>query len=639
DGYGHQFSRVNADPKVIKAYNRWLLRNRINGEQSKKMPSLYTYGSFHMAQPYPYHTFDLFVPPEKYFKTHPEYFAMNEHGKRFPPDRPHVGGSLCLSNPEVAKVTLNTLREMIRKDHAEHPKEEWAYVYDISRLDAISYICKCPKCLAIIKEEGTELGLLMRYINTVAREIRKEYPEIIIRTSGSLSNNPPPTKTLPESNVLIRIGDKFTYSDPFVPLSSPINKKSKEVFESWKNIAKKMALWDYWNLGGDVYFNPPRVETVFDSIQSDLQYFRDIGITDIFIEASRDYAFPQNFIDATYFVANQLLVDPDDDPEKLVDIFFRNYYGPAAPALKKWFNEIRAGIKKHPGRQASMGVGNWIYADVSFIFNSYLMLKKASESLPENSVYRDRTDWERIAVIGYILAHRPSFQKVLQKHDLKFDDLIAECRLLVKRYIRRFPCKRPEAFDRDFEKRFSPYVNELKRPAKFKDVPEENFRMIAWPDLRGSRQLCSQVENDPESIQGKALKSAHKESSYHGVDIVLPGRGRFRSTLFQLRNAVELGGAVTLRLKEVPQDEKYHWFKFPGSFEFKQRSAFWGNGWAIQGKTNHLYMLTDGTASDNTWDEVWMSAKFTGPAYVPGSKKENAIWVDMLVLIRKTPKE
>ena len=46
-------------------------------------------------------------------------------------------------------------------------------------------------------------------------------------------------------------------------------------------------------------------------------------------------------------------------------------------------------------------------------------------------------------------------------------------------------------------------------------------------------------------------------------------------------------------------------------------------------------MLTDGTAADNTWDEVWFSAKFTGPSYVPGSKKDDAIWVDMVVLTRK----
>ena len=306
DGYPHHFLKLKADRSVVDAYVRWILRNRINGQQSRRVPSLYTYGSYHLAQSYPYHTLDLFVPPEKYFKTHPEYFAMNEQGKRFPPERPHMGGSLCMSNPEVARVTLESLREMIRADRSKNPKEEWAYVYDISKLDRMPYICKCPNCLAVIKEEGTEIGLHMRYINAVAREIRKEYPDIIIRTNGNVSTNPPPTKTLPESNVLIWLTDRFTVSDPFRPVEHPVNKEAKaKHFEVWRGKARQMCLWDYWNLGGAVYFTPPRVETVFDALQSDFRYFRSIGISDIFIECSRDPAAPQNFIDATYFVANR----------------------------------------------------------------------------------------------------------------------------------------------------------------------------------------------------------------------------------------------------------------------------------------------------------------------------------------------
>ena len=635
DGYPHQFRKIEADQKVTEAYVRWLLRNRINGEQTKRLPSLYTYGSYHMAQPYPYHTLDLFVPPEKYFKTHPEYFAMNEQGKRFPPERPHVGGSLCMSNPEVARVTLESLREMIRADRSKNPKEEWAHVYDISKLDRMPYICKCPNCLAIIREEGTETGLHMRFINAVAREIRKEYPDIIIRTNGNVGANPPPTKTLPESNVLIWVTDRFTVSDPFRPIEHPVNEEAKaKHFEVWRGKARQMCLWDYWNLGGGVYFNPPRVETVFDALWSDFRYFRSIGISDIFIEASRDRASPQNFIDATYFVANNLMVDPDADPEKLADIFFKYYYGPAAPALRKWFDEIRAGVRKHPGKQPTLGVGVWCYADVPFIFNSYLMLKKTAESLPKGSPYRDRVEWERISVVWYILAHRPGFRDIFARNGMDVNDLVGECRTLVKRYIRRYSSRKPAVFEKEFEERFKNCSIELKRPEKFKDVPEENFRLVAYPYFRNVRQFNAVIVDDPDSIQGRAVKSAPKGDVYHGVNKVMPGRGRFRTTFFQLRNGGGLGGGVSLLLKKVPQDEKYHWFQLPGSIELKHKSGFWGHGWAVQANTTHLYMLTDGTPADNTWDEVWFSAKFTGPAYVPGSKKENAIWVDMVVLIR-----
>ena len=119
----------------------------------------------------------------------------------------------------------------------------------------------------------------------------------------------------------------------------------------------------------------------------------------------------------------------------------------------------------------------------------------------------------------------------------------------------------------------------------------------------------------------------------------LPGEySRFKTTYFRLGNH-GCPGKVDLLLKSVPPDEKYHWFRLPGSITLTALSYFWGHGWAIQAKTSHWYILADGDPEDNTWDEVWMSAKFTGPAYVPGSVKENAVWVDMVVLTGKRRKK
>ena len=86
-------------------------------------------------------------------------------------------------------------------------------------------------------------------------------------------------------------------------------------------------------------------------------------------------------------------------------------------------------------------------------------------------------------------------------------------------------------------------------------------------------------------------------------------------------------------LRQVPQDEKYHWYKLNGKIDLREKSYFWGHSWAIQFNTTSIYVLSDGIADNNVW-ECWFNAKFTGPAYVPGSKKENAIYVDMVVLTR-----
>lgn len=631
DSFPGTLRRGGADPSVLTAYKLYKLRNGING-RAHRDDSLWLYSAHNISHTPQYHSLSHYVPL-KLFKTHPEYFSMDPQGKRFRPRSFAREGSLCMSNPEVAKVALESLRKMIKKDRETLPRDKWPYIYDISTLDNSPYICKCPECTAITKEEGSETGLLLRFINHIAREIRKEYPEIVIRTFGYSSTVNPPTKTMPADNVLIQLADKFTVSDPFRPLTDPINADRIPYFREWRKGAKRLMVWDYWNLGYKGYYKPPRPDTVFNAIQSDLRFFRDLGVTDLFIEAGANAFAPQSFILFSYFAGAQLMLDPEKDTKRLENIYFKYYYGPAAPRLQKLFNDICAGMKIQKNRQSSAIVSHWNYLTPEFMYQTYSDLKKLSGSLPEKSVWRQRVDAERIVFIWYVIAKRDSYRKIFQQNGVNIDDLIPECRTLVKAYIRRYPCSKTEVLDKEFEELFKAAVLNLPRPEKFKDVPPENFRMIAYPHFRGVAKLGSKVVVDPDSVMGKALRSANPNPIYHGVDKVLPGKNKFRTTEFKWGNH-KASGKVSLRLKSVPQDEKYHWYRIPGKLELKPVSYFVGQGWAIQANTSQLFTLTDGNPLDNTWDEVWFSAKFTGPAYVKGSTKPNAIYVDMAVLVR-----
>lgn len=638
DNFAREAWLAKASPEVVKQYNHWLLRSRINGYQYPKNVPIYVGGIYNISHDYKCHSLSHYVNPDKYFKDHPEYFSMNEQGNRFKPKSFGFGGGLCMSNREVWKITLDSLREMIRKDRKERNREDWPYVYDISTLDASPYICKCPECMAVTREEGSETGLLLRYINHVATEIRKEYPEIIIRTFGYSASRNAPTRTMPAENVLIFLTDQFTASDPFRPLTSKMNESRIKYFNTWKATGAKFMIWDYWNISCDgVYYNPPRVETIFDAIQPDIRLFHSFGAIALFLEAERDPLSPQNFMDLNYFVANRLMVNPEENAEHLADTFLKGYYSSAAPSMKKWFDFIRAGVRVHPIPQTTSVVGAWNYITPEFMLDSYRMLKKTADSLPENSVYRKRVQFESITPIWAVLANWSSYAKIFQEAGIRKEYLVRECSALVRMYIRRYPCANPGYYDKMYSENIKGALLELPRPEKFKNVPNENFRMIAYPHFNGVVNLGSGIVDDSDSITGKALKSANWEPAYHGVNKLLPGPDKFRTTHFQFGNH-KAEGRISVTLTEVPQDEKYHWFRIPGKIELKRKSYFWGQGWAIQADTSHWYMLTDGSPEDNTWDEIWFSAKFTGPAYVRDSKKENAIYVDMVVAIRSKNK-
>ena len=138
---------------------------------------------------------------------------------------------------------------------------------------------------------------------------------------------------------------------------------------------------------------------------------------------------------------------------------------------------------------------------------------------------------------------------------------------------------------------------------------------------------------DPEATCGKALKSANRSILYHGPGKIIKEKsGNYIASAFYLSN-IGSPGKVGLELKTVPQDEKYHWYRIPGTYDMNSLAYFWGHSWGIQMNISQHYVVADGVSNVNKW-QGWVRAKFTGPAYVPGSKKENAIWVDIVVLTR-----
>ncbi|MBR2510364.1 MAG: DUF4838 domain-containing protein [Lentisphaeria bacterium] len=632
DGLQGHFNRTKAAPEVLAAYRLFKLRNWMNG-RNKKTDGSWIYGPYNYTQWPTFHSLCYHYVPKKLFKTHPEYFQMDQFGKRVCPRTSVTEGSVCMSNPEVAQVALNSLRNMIKKDRTANPKEEWATVYDISTLDISPYICKCPNCVAITREEGgdpdvlgTETGLLLRFINKIATEIKKEYPDIIIRTFGYSPSRMPPKKTLPAENVLIQLTDRFTVSNPYYPLTDPLNAGQDKYLKEWASKAPNNMLWDYWHL----YTAMP--DTVFNALQPDMRFFREIGIGGLYLQSSGEQFRKQSFVQLTHFVAAQLMKDPDKDPKKLADIYLKYYYGPAAPCMSKIFYEICENVKKERRSQTSAVTAHWDYLTPDFVYAKYAEMKKAIAALPEDSVYSKRIKQELLAFVWYVASKPYFYEKTFRQNGITIENIIEECKLLVNEHIRRYPAQKYSDSEKRFNRKAKSILANLKRPEKFKDVPSEHFRMIAWPHFINKSKSSTFIVDDPDSIQGKAVKS-NRSKEFHGVNTILPVKDPSPATRFSWSN-FKAPGKVTVTLKKVAQDEKYHWYRIPGNLELRPTSYFSGHGWAFQAETSSLYTLAEGEAQDNMWNEVWFSAKFTGPAYVPGSTKENAIYVDMAVLVR-----
>ena len=639
DGYPDDAFFNGSSYEKMRAYNMWLLRNLMNGwgQNAARIRPYYIGGKMNVFQFPVFHSLMAYVPVEKYFKTHPEYYSMDSEGKRVKPRAAGMGGCLCMSNPEVAEVTAKNMLEMIRKDRKLMSKDFCPKIYDLSLLDNFPYICYCPACKKFVAENGGKNGgetsLMLFYSNKVAEIVGREFPDVTIRIFAYSCCQKPSPVFKPAKNIMVQYCDLFSSGDAYRPLSHKFNRTSYNYLTNWSKTGASLMVWDYWNL---VAGGTHRPETVIDTIQPDMQFFRDNQVKCLFIECGRQKFCPQTFIDLQYFVGAQLMIDPDQDVEKLIDIFIKGYYGEkAAPVIRKYLDELRAGAKAHPTLQISIRIERWKYLTNEFCVRWYKALTEAEKLYPADSPFRKRITHCKLSLMWFVCMAQTSYRQAFAEAGITMNALKKECFNAAREYLHRdnFP-RTGRRYDGKLAAEWEMVAAEIPVPDLFKDVPEDRLRILGYPLYRKVPSHNSDTVADKDAICGKALKSANKLSGYHGAaKLYVTNLGhKYWTSGFYLAN-IGSPGSCELVIKDIPQDEKYHWYRIPGVLDMNSLSYFWGHGWGIQMNISQVYVVADGISPVNKW-QAWFRAKFTGPAYVKGSKKENAIYLDTVVLSR-----
>jgi len=125
------------------------------------------------------------------FKEHPEYFPESK-GKR-------ISGYVqrCLSNPDVLKPAIAGVRRWIK----EHPE---ANIISVSPNDTINN-CQCAPCQALDDAGGTPAASLLKFVNVIAADIERDYPNVRLDTLAYQYTHKPPKTIRPRRNAIIRL--------------------------------------------------------------------------------------------------------------------------------------------------------------------------------------------------------------------------------------------------------------------------------------------------------------------------------------------------------------------------------------------------------------------------------------------------
>ncbi|MCE5322313.1 DUF4838 domain-containing protein [bacterium] len=255
------------------------------------------------------HSFYSLVPRDIYWDSHPEYYSLIDGKRQKHPTQ------LCLTNPEVLDIAKKTVLEWMR----DHPDAD---IISVSQNDNMSS-CQCPKCRAIEQEEGSPAGLMLRFVNAVAEETEKYYPDKLIDTLAYGWTVHPPKITKPRANVRVRLCPiECCETHPYEQCNFKANISFLEDLKGWAKLTDKLYIWHY-NTDFSNYQMPfPDFRELMDSAK----LYRKNGVKGIFWQGAYNCGHSE-LGELRAYLLSKISWNPDVDGEAIIKEFCDDFYG------------------------------------------------------------------------------------------------------------------------------------------------------------------------------------------------------------------------------------------------------------------------------------------------------------------------
>ena len=374
-------------PKDMKTYdNLWLLRNRAGGEY---LPACHSFGWLY--ERYWYEKSKRFITKRE------DFFAKGY------PDRPPQP---CFSNPDLIKVVIDEARAYFDRGGGQWGEN----AYCLEPEDNSSF-CKCPNCakdfeLDRASDSSAHSTYWFKFVNTVAKEVKKTHPDKMITTLAYMTHEGLPTNITMEDNVVV-------YSCLSCNRECAGSKGyAKQVarMREWheKQPQVRLALWLYncfpllsafW---GNYHCFP-----AFFAHEAARQYkeFKELD--------ARGGVFHCGFNgEVANYMQLKLMVDPTREADELLDEYF-TVYGKAAPAMREFYDIVEKRFndpKCHPGGGASGQLVSWGYLGTPDVMAKLEACMKRAEATAETPTEKALVNLFRLDVWDYMCAGFKVFQ-------------------------------------------------------------------------------------------------------------------------------------------------------------------------------------------------------------------------------------
>ncbi|HPM81387.1 MAG TPA: DUF4838 domain-containing protein [Candidatus Anammoximicrobium sp.] len=305
----------------------WCARNRMNSS-SGRLEEKHG-GKIMFAPGFFCHTFASLVPPDKYFKEHPEYFSL-VGGKR-----QDGYAQLCCTNEDVIRLCT----EGILKGMKAHPE---AFVFSVSQNDVDKH-CECDRCQALARQEDSQIAPVLALVNRVAEAAEKDFPDKAVETLAYQWTRRPPKTMRPRPNVIIRLCSiECCFAHPLEKCDSPANRAFCRDLEGWSKLSNRLWVWDYVT-DFSHYLMPFPNQRVRDD---NIRLFVRNNVKGIFEQDT--YNSPHSELAALGgYLTAKYLWNPDYDENTAMTEFLDAYYGPAAKPIRDYLDLIHDYVEKN----------------------------------------------------------------------------------------------------------------------------------------------------------------------------------------------------------------------------------------------------------------------------------------------------
>ena len=291
-------------------------------------------------------TFVSPIPKDKFFDTHPEYFALKD-GKRV------KGEYYCHSNPDVQHILRD---DIIRRLKATGGRGKYLFGLQ-DRIDSAG-ACECENCRALDseaeKKEPLNSNISTRFHTmaaNVAQEVYKAFPEadFLHTWAYNIYREPPADSVHFDPRMWVELCIRRCYGHRIDDPKCPKNVVALDWLRRWRKLIaeRRCHTYEYGNCSSQFYV-PYEVRFAHD-----LKVYRELGLAgwkeECHFVDSMPYSGVPKDTDSQrrfhehmgtnwqwFYAAGKLLWEPDLKLEDVLEDAESKYYGAAYPAMKKY---------------------------------------------------------------------------------------------------------------------------------------------------------------------------------------------------------------------------------------------------------------------------------------------------------------